>query len=277
LEFASAVVEPIGSEHWKKTAIDAINGTLRSQGFAPIRMNDPTLLPTFYDIAFINTDVDLQQITARLSAGKSCRICLYGPPGTGKTAFARWAAEGQGYSLARVNASDVLGSYVGQTEQNLRRAFEHAERTRSMLLFDEIDSYLYSRDGAMRRWEVTQVNEFLAQLECFSGMLFATTNNEKTLDHAALRRFDIKIRFNYLRVDQMEALVRACCDELDIEAPCSDDLIRLNPIGNLALGDFATVLRQSRFTGVSSAQQLIDVLIAECSIKQDTKQSIGFE
>lgn len=277
VDFASTVVEATGSDLWRKTAIDAINGTLRSQCFSSIKVNDPTLLPSFYDINFINTDADLQALANSLQTAGSSRICLYGPPGTGKTAFAKWAAEGHSCSLFRVNASDLFGPYVGQTEQNIRNAFEQAEQSGSILLFDEIDSFLFSRDRAQQSWQVSQVNEFLAQLESFSGMLFATTNYEKILDHAALRRFDLKIRFDYLNPDQSESLVRTFCDELEIEPPCTDDIRRLSSVGNLALGDFATVLRQSRFTGFASPEKLIDALVAECEVKQDTKQSIGFE
>lgn len=277
VNFASAVVEPQGSDEWRKTAIEAINGTLRSQRFTTIKVNDPALLPNFYDIEFINTDADLQSLSTNLESTESSRICLYGPPGTGKTAFAKWAAERLGCTLSQVNASDLLSCYIGETEHNIRDAFEHAERTGSILLFDEIDSFLFSRNNARHSWEVSQVNEFLAQLESFSGRLFATTNYEKILDHAALRRFDLKVRFDYLSTEQTNSLIEACCVELEIEAPGFEDLNRLSSVGNLALGDFATVLRQSKFTGVSSARKLIDALIAECSIKQDTRQSIGFE
>ena len=276
VEFASAVVEPTGSDLWRKTAIDAINGTLRSQRFSTIKVNDPALLPNFYDVSFINTDVDLQALASNLESVESSRVCLFGPPGTGKTAFAKWCAERLSCTLSRVNASDLLSPYIGKTEQNIRDAFEQAERTDAILLFDEIDSFLFSRDRARHSWEVSQVNEFLAQLESFSGVLFATTNYENILDHASLRRFDLKVRFDYLRADQSELLIDACCDELDIDTPSSSDFRRLNSVDNLAPGDFATVLRQSKFTGLSSAQKLIDALIAECSLKQDTKQSIGF-
>ncbi len=276
VEFASAVVEPTGSELWRKTAIDAINGTLRSQSFTTIKENDPALLPNFYDIEFINTDADLQTLANNLETVESSRVCLYGPPGTGKTAFAKWAAETFCRSLSRVNASDLLSPYVGKTEHNIRNAFAQAERTGSILLFDEIDSFLFSRDSARHSWEISQVNEFLSQLESFSGTLFATTNYEKILDHAALRRFDLKVQFDYLKAEQAESLIDACCDELDIDAPSSSDLRRLNSVANLAPGDFATVLRQSKFTGLSTARKLIDALMAECAIKQDPKQSIGF-
>lgn len=277
VEFASTVVEPMGSDLWRKTAIDAINGTLRSQNFTTIKANDPTLLPSFYDIDFINTDANLQVLTNNLETAASSRVCLFGPPGTGKTAFAKWCAERLSCSLSQVSASELLSPYIGETEHNIRDAFEHAERTGSILLFDEIDSFLYSRDRAQHSWEVSQVNEFLAQLESFSGRLFATTNYEKILDHAALRRFDLKVRFDYLKTEQAESLFGTFCDELDIDAPSSSDLRRLNSVATLALGDFATVLRQSKFTGLSSAQEIINALIAECSIKKDTKQSIGFD
>lgn len=59
-----------------------------------------------------------------------------------------------------------------------------------VLIFDEADSLLSDRRGAARSWEVSQVNEFLAQLDRYKGVFIATTNFVKQFDMAAMRRFN---------------------------------------------------------------------------------------
>ena len=72
-----------------------------------------------------------------------------------------------------------MGKYVGDNEQNIKEAFEEAEETDSILLFDEADSFFANRENANTSWERTMVNEFLTQMEEFSGILICTTNLRK--------------------------------------------------------------------------------------------------
>ena len=103
-------------------------------------------------------------------------------------------------------ASDLLSCWVGATEQNIARAFEEARKDDAVLLIDEADSFLQDRRGAGHSWEVTQVNEVLTQMENFEGVFIATTNLIKTLDQAALRRFDMKLLFKPLTARQSREL-----------------------------------------------------------------------
>ena len=59
-------------------------------------------------------------------------------------------------------------------------------------MLDEVDTFLFSRDGAERSWERSQVNEMLTQIERFEGLMVVSTNLIEVLDPAALRRFDLK-------------------------------------------------------------------------------------
>lgn len=63
---------------------------------------------------------------------------------------------------------------------------------------DEADSLLSDRVHAGQQWEITQVNEMLTQMETFSGIFICTTNLMDKLDAASLRRFDFKVKFDYL-------------------------------------------------------------------------------
>ena len=77
----------------------------------------------------------------RKNAAQSLNILLYGAPGTGKTEFVRYLARKLNRNLVIKRASDLLGMYVGQTEANIKAAFEEAEESKSILFFDEADSF----------------------------------------------------------------------------------------------------------------------------------------
>ncbi len=91
-----------------------------------------------------------------------------------------------------------MSPYIGVTEQLIREAFEQAEREHAILFIDEADSFLFTRENAGRSWELSQVNELLTNMENFNGMFIAATNFKEIIDSAALRRFSIKIKFDYL-------------------------------------------------------------------------------
>jgi AAA+ superfamily predicted ATPase len=92
-------------------------------------------------------------------------MLFYGPPGTGKTALARYIAKELDRECIVKKASDLLDMYVGKTEQHIAAAFQEAEKEGAVLVIDEADSFIYSRDIAQQSWETTQVNEFLTWLE----------------------------------------------------------------------------------------------------------------
>ena len=95
--------------------------------------------------------------------------------------------------LLLCKGSDLLDPYVGGTEQKIAEAFELAKRDNCLLVLDEVDTFLFSRDGAERSWERSQVNEMLTQIERFEGLMVVSTNLMNVLDPATLRRFDYEI------------------------------------------------------------------------------------
>ena len=199
---ASAVLAAIGDELAQKDQAPAleliINNTLEAQEHKRIPRYDPNRLPETYDPALIHTDTDVEGIATGLKKSKAGRLCLYGPPGTGKTAYGRWLAEQLEVPLFIKRGSDLISMWVGETEKNIAECFQQAEMEGSILLIDEIEGFLQDRREARYSWEVTGVNEMLTQIESFPGIFIASTNLRDNLDQAALRRFDIKIRFDYL-------------------------------------------------------------------------------
>jgi hypothetical protein len=101
----------------------------------------------------------------------STHILLYGPPGTGKSELARYIADTLNRELICKRSSDLLDPFAGMTERNLAPAFFEAESQEAVLVMDEVDSILASRDKAHHTWEVRVTDELLAQMERFRGIL----------------------------------------------------------------------------------------------------------
>lgn len=277
---ASAVAHAIEAEVGRTASASAferlVSHTLQAQGHRPLPRHDANRLPEVYDPAFLHADADLAALAQGLAATRTARLCLYGPPGTGKTALGRWLAEQLNMPLQVRRASDLLSAYVGEAEKNIARAFREAEDDGALLLIDEVDSFLQDRRGAQRSWEVTQVNEMLTQMESFAGVLIASTNLMNGLDPAALRRFDLKVKLDYLRPPQAWALLQRHCAQLGLPAPGAAEQARVERLKQLTPGDFAAVLRQSRFMPLASAAALVAGLEGECALKQDGRKAIGF-
>lgn len=278
---ASTVAHAIEAEVGRAASASAfehlVSHTLQAQGHRPLPRHDANHLPEVYDPAFLHADADLAALTQGIAATRSARLCLYGPPGTGKTAFGRWLAQQLDMPLLVRRASDLLSMYVGEAEKNIARAFREAEDDGALLLIDEVDSFLQDRRGAQRSWEVTQVNELLTQMEGFAGVFIASTNLMDGLDPAALRRFDLKVKLDYLRTPQAWALLQRHCAQLGLAAPGAAEQARLARLKQLTPGDFAAVLRQSRFMPLTSAAALVAGLEGECGLKHDgARHGIGF-
>jgi SpoVK/Ycf46/Vps4 family AAA+-type ATPase len=277
---AASVVRSIRDQLGARAAAHAvehlIGNTLEAQGHRPIRKDDPNRLPEIYDPLFIQADSDLTQVAAGLLQSKSGRLCLYGPPGTGKTAYGRWLAEQLSIPLLTKRASDLMSKWVGENEKNIARAFKEAEQDGALLLIDEVDSFLQDRRGAERGWEVSLVNEMLTQMESFPGVFIASTNLMQGLDQAALRRFDLKVKFDFLKPEQASELLRRYCLKLDLAPPQPEHWARMQRLPQLTPGDFAAVARQNRFRPIASVAALVAALEAECAVKEGAKAAMGF-
>ncbi len=254
-----------------------IGNTLEAQGHVGVHRHDPSRLPDLYDPAFVCADADLAEVAKGIQRAGSGRLCLYGPPGTGKTAYGRWLAKQLDMPLFSKRASDLLSIWVGGTEKNLRAAFREAEREGAVLMIDEVDSFLQDRRGATRSWEVTGVNEMLTQMESFAGIFIASTNLMDGLDQAALRRFDLKVKFDFLKPDQAWGLLRRHCLALGLSEPDDDLWVSFGRLEGLTPGDFAVAARQHRFRAVESPAAFVEVLRVECGVKEGSgKAMIGF-
>lgn len=274
---ARVLVDDLGVEAVQQTFVSLVDNTLRAQGNPSLRIGGLDAASGTYDLAFLNADTDLNGLIAGVRAHRSARVLLHGAPGTGKTAFARHLSERLDQPLLVKRASDLLSKWVGESEQNMAAAFRQAQSTRSVLLIDEIDSFLQERGQARNSWEVTLVNELLTQLESFDGLLLATTNFLDGLDVAALRRFDLKIHLRPLSAAQAWDLLRRHCVAVGLSDP--DDTLQPEVdllAGRVTPGDFAAVARRARFAPLQDAKAWLVALRQECALRPRAGQPAGF-
>jgi SpoVK/Ycf46/Vps4 family AAA+-type ATPase len=230
-----------------------------------------------YNKDFINADIDLGTVSESLRHHSQARICLSGPPGCGKTGYAFYLARLLDKPIISKKGSDILGRYLGETEKNLAKAFNEAHSLDSILLIDEVDGLLSNRQNAQRHWEISMVNELLTQIDSFKGLLVVTTNLFNQIDPAAMRRFDLKVNFNYLNADQIGKLwdyqVNQLCLDNNFESKQEAMVLK-----ELTPGDFATINRQSKFMPIKDAIDLMSRLKKEVSYKHNygVGKAIGF-
>ncbi|MCB9647433.1 MAG: ATP-binding protein [Deltaproteobacteria bacterium] len=125
--------------------------------------------------------------------------CLFsGPPGTGKTFAAQGLANALGLNLYRIDLSQVVSKYIGETEKALGRVFDEAEAGHGVLLFDEADALFGKRSevkDAHDRYANIEVGYLLQRLEAFEGVTILTTNLRSNIDPAFVRRLRFVLGF----------------------------------------------------------------------------------
>ncbi|TWG85442.1 SpoVK/Ycf46/Vps4 family AAA+-type ATPase [Cupriavidus gilardii J11] len=251
----------------------------RAMGLRPDAEARPVVTHYRLDRLNLETRYRVERIIEALKVRQRGTLCFYGPPGTGKTALAEHIAMALDRPLTIRRASDLMSKYVGETEQQIATMFARAEEDGAVLLLDEADSFMQSRQQAVRNYEVSEVNEMLQGMERFNGVFICTTNLFDRLDEAALRRFSFKIRFLPLRPAQRESMF---VDEaLGGDAGALDASMRreLAAMDGLTPGDFATVKRQCELLGEAlTPEEFLAQLRHEHAVKPDVRahRPVGF-
>ena len=271
------VVKELNTSNFAETLLMMFNQTLKSQNKPKI---EPLVLgKADYNLDYVACNDNIHRISEGLKQSKKGRVCCYGPPGTGKTAWAAWLAEELDMPLLLKQGSDLLNPYVGGTERNIAQAFEQAKADNALLVLDEVDTFLFSREGANRSWERSQVNEMLTQIERFEGLMVVSTNLIEVLDPAALRRFDLKLKFDYLTLKQRLDFAKQQAEILGLPLLSEEDLSQIESLNLLTPGDFAAVARRHQFSPFQKVQDWLNALQGECEVKpafSATTRRIGF-
>jgi hypothetical protein len=166
-----------------------------------------------------------------------------GPSGTGKTFAAEVVARDLSLDLYRVDLSQVVSKYIGETEKNLRRIFDAAESGGAVLLFDEADALFGKRSevkDSHDRYANIEVSYLLQRMETYRGLAILTTNLKAAIDTAFLRRLRFVIQFPFPdAAGRAEIWHRVLPPELPTESLIPAKLARLavsgGTIRNIAL------------------------------------------
>jgi SpoVK/Ycf46/Vps4 family AAA+-type ATPase len=137
---------------------------------------------------------------AKGSRGLGISALFAGASGTGKTMAAEVLAHSLRLDLYRIDLSQVVSKYIGETEKNLRKVFDAAEGAAAILLFDEADALFGKRSevkDSHDRYANVEVSYLLQRMEAYRGLAILTTNMKGALDQAFLRRIRFVVQFPF--------------------------------------------------------------------------------
>ena len=126
------------------------------------------------------------------------RVLFHGPPGTGKTLTAALMGKEFEKDVYRVDLSQIVSKYIGETEKNLGKIFDRAEHKDWILFFDEADALFGKRTNVQSshdKYANQEVAFLLQRVEDFSGLLILASNYKSNMDEAFLRRFHSIVHF----------------------------------------------------------------------------------
>jgi SpoVK/Ycf46/Vps4 family AAA+-type ATPase len=126
------------------------------------------------------------------------RALFYGPSGTGKTLTAGLLGKEFKRDVYRIDLSQVVSKFIGETEKNLESVFRRAESKNWILFFDEADALFGKRTNVQSsndKYANQEVSYLLQRVEDYPGLLILASNLKNNLDDAFIRRFHALIHF----------------------------------------------------------------------------------
>jgi hypothetical protein len=223
-----------------------------AQRIEPVADWDDLVLPAFQHQTLRDIAAQSRQRTrvyqswgfaSKGARGLGISALFAGESGTGKTMAAEVIARELRLDLYRIDLSQVVSKYIGETEKNLRRVFDAAEAGGAVLLFDEADALFGKRSevkDSHDRYANIEISYLLQRMETYRGLAILTTNMKSVLDVSFLRRLRFVVQFPFpdaaLRAEIWRRVfpARTPVENLDL-----NKLARLNVVGgnirNIAL------------------------------------------
>ena len=156
----------------------------------------------------------------RKNLKRGYRVLFYGPPGTGKTLTATLIGKKMNMDVYRVDLSQVISKYIGETEKNLSGIFDQAESRNWILFFDEADSLFGARtqtSNSNDRAANQEISYLLQRVEDFPGIVILASNLKSNIDEAFSRRFQSTVYFPMPEPEERLTLWKNIFEKTDVE------------------------------------------------------------
>lgn len=209
-------------------------------------------------------------LESRYSYGRSVSALFSGPPGTGKTMAAHVLSSTLGIPLYSINLAQVVDKYIGETEKKLEEVFSLAERSNTILFFDEADSMFGKRsevNDSKDRYANIEVSYILQRMEQYDGIVILATNNRNNIDDAFMRRIRYAASFPLPDVGLRKEIWMSCFDKA---TPVGDvDFDFLARTFEYSGGDIKNIVLNSVFLAAQEGSEEIDMTHILKSIRME--------
>jgi SpoVK/Ycf46/Vps4 family AAA+-type ATPase len=141
---------------------------------------------------------NLWNMDRHFAYGRAVTALFCGPPGTGKSMAARVLSNELKMPLYRIDLSQVVDKYIGETEKKLEEIFTYAQNSNVILFFDEADSIFGKRTDVKEskdKYANTEVSYLLQRIEEYDGVVLLATNLKNNIDEAFMRRMKYVVDF----------------------------------------------------------------------------------
>ena len=211
-----------------------------------------------------------------MNRGFGISALFSGESGTGKTMAAEVIANDLQLNLYRIDLSAVVSKYIGETEKNLRKLFDAAERGGAILFFDEADALFGKRSevkDSHDRYANIEINYLLQRMEAFSGLAILATNMKSALDTAFARRLRFVVNLPYPGIKERKLIWQKA---LPTETPTKeldfDRLARLSFSG----GNIQSIALNAAFMAASNGQTVTMPILMAAARAELRKLDKGF-
>jgi hypothetical protein len=205
---------------------------------------------------------------------KGYRTLFYGPPGTGKTLTACLLGKSLGLDVYRVDLSQVVSKYIGETEKNMANIFDQAENKNWILFFDEADALFGKRTGtsdAKDRHANQEVAYLLQRVEDFAGVVVLATNLKANMDTAFTRRFQSIVYFPSPTYEQRLKLWRNTF-EGNVKLDPDVDLKVLANDYKITGGSIINVLRYCSLSALERGSNMVSMEDIQEGVKKELRK-----
>jgi hypothetical protein len=216
--------------------------------------------------SYIMNELDLGK---RLKPGY--KTLFYGPPGTGKTLTAALLGKITQHPVYKVDLSMIVSKYIGETEKNLAKVFDHASERHWILFFDEADALFGKRtqvSTANDRYGNQEIGYLLQRIEDFPGVVILASNLKDNIDAAFSRRFQSIIEFRMPGAqERLQLWEHSFAAELPLDSAI--DKRALAEKYELSGGIMMNVVRKATLMAITNGQQLIGLRDLEEVLRQE--------